>query len=191
MLVNETHDLGISDMFVKLVIIDLDPESCEFVGTMLLGRWSLFQKASRASCCVHHATVMRCAPLAVSIPKFPLHQESLKEIGPELKHVFVKFCLETGRWQIHRDWTKAQRDSSTLVECQNLVRCYDGCRSERHGTFACWSLFSLSNNCVWECFFECCLPVHRALDIGSIRLLIRDRIRTHLTKQLQSSVLCG
>ena len=40
-----------------------------------------------------------------------------------------------------------QRDSSTLVEHQNFVRCYDECRSEQHGTLACRSLISLSNNC--------------------------------------------
>ena len=33
---------------------------------------------------------LRCAPLAVSIPKFPLHRELLKEIAPELKHVFLE-----------------------------------------------------------------------------------------------------
>ena len=82
---------------------------------------------------------------------------------------------------------KAQRDSSMLVEHQNLVRHCDGCRSERHGTFACRSLISLSNDCVWECFFECCLPVLRASDIGPIRLPARDRIRTHLMKQLQAN----
>ena len=59
------------------------------------------------SCCVHHATVMRCVPLAALIPKFPLHQESLKEISPELKHIFVKFRLETGHHQIHRKQQKA------------------------------------------------------------------------------------
>ena len=51
---------------------------------------------------VHHATVMRCVPLAALIPKFPLHQESLKEISPELKHVVVKFRLETGHREVRR-----------------------------------------------------------------------------------------
>ena len=41
---------------------------------------------------------------------------------------------------------KAQRDSSTLAEHQNLMRHHDGCRPERHGTFACRSLIPLSNN---------------------------------------------
>ena len=49
-----------------------------------------FGKASRASCCIHHTTVVRCAPLAVLIPEFPSHRELLKEIGPELKHIFLE-----------------------------------------------------------------------------------------------------
>ena len=79
-------------------------------------------------------------------------------------------------------WRRHQADSSTLIECQNQVRHHDGCGSERLGTFACRSLISLSNNCVWECFFECCQPEHCASDFGLIRLLIRVRIGTHLVK---------
>ena len=35
-------------------------------------------------------------------PKFLLHRELLKEISPELKHIFVKFRLETGHRDVHR-----------------------------------------------------------------------------------------
>ena len=35
-------------------------------------------------------------------PKFLSHRELLKEIGPELKHIFVKFRLETGHREVHR-----------------------------------------------------------------------------------------
>ena len=35
-------------------------------------------------------------------PKFLSHRELLKEISPELKHIFVKFRLETGHWKVHR-----------------------------------------------------------------------------------------
>ena len=59
--------------------------------------------------CVRSTVVMRYVPPAVLIPKFPLHQELLKEIGPELKHVFVRFRLETGHRQTHRKLTKASR----------------------------------------------------------------------------------
>ena len=52
---------------------------------------------------------MRYAPPAVLIPNFPLHRESLKEIGPELKHIFLGFCLETGHCQTHRKLARASR----------------------------------------------------------------------------------
>ena len=39
----------------------------------------------------------------------------------------------------------------------------------------------------WECLFECCLPAARATDRMTNS---RDRIRTHLIKQLQFDVHC-
>ena len=30
--INETHDLVIGDVFVELFVVDLDSESCEFIG---------------------------------------------------------------------------------------------------------------------------------------------------------------
>ena len=34
--------------------------------------------------------------------KFLLHRELLKEIGPEFKHIIVKFRLKTGHREVHR-----------------------------------------------------------------------------------------
>ena len=49
-----------------------------------------------------------------------------------------------------------------LTKCRNLGKQHDECGSKQHGTFSCGSLILLSKKCVWECFFECCLPVYRA-----------------------------
>ena len=92
------------------------------------------------------AAVTRAMPLIVSTPIFPLCRELLRENGPEMKRKFCEVSSRNRTTSIHRNWTKAQGDSSTLVERQNLVRHHDGCRPERHGTFACRSLISLSNN---------------------------------------------
>ena len=82
--------------------------------------WSQVSSDRIGFCCLLHllegvagftlcstTVIMRYVPPAVSFPIFPLHHELLKEIGPELKHVFVRFCLETGHRQIHRELPKA------------------------------------------------------------------------------------
>ena len=60
--------------------------------------------------------LMRTVPLVMSLPIFPPYRELLREIGPELKRIFVKFRLETGHHQIHRKLQKASRRFPNVVE---------------------------------------------------------------------------
>ena len=53
------------------------------------------------------AVIKRCAPLAVSMSIFPPCRELLRRTSPELKHIFVRLCLETGHHQIHCKLPKA------------------------------------------------------------------------------------
>ena len=60
--------------------------------------------------------VTRSASLVVSFPIFPPCRELLRQIGPELKRVFVRFCLETGHHQIHRKLSKVSRRILNVVQ---------------------------------------------------------------------------
>ena len=68
--------------------------------------------------------------------------ESLKGIGPELRHIFVRFRLETGHCQMHRRLPRASRRFPMSSEHWELGRQHGEWRSEWHGT-------SLSNP--WFC----------------------------------------
>ena len=71
------------------------------------------------------------------IPKFLWHRELLKEIGPELKHVFVKFRLKTGHQWIHRNldegitrffnigWTSESRETSRWTSTTTTGSCHE------------------------------------------------------------------
>ena len=104
------------------------------------------QKAWRTSRCFWPPMLDAKYRLSYQHPFSLCTENYLEEMVLKWNANCVKFRLETGQPQIHRNWTKAQRDSWTLVECQNLVRYHGGCGPERHGTFACRSLIPLSNN---------------------------------------------
>ena len=54
-------------------------------------------------------------------PKFLLHRELLKEISPELKHIFVKFRLETGHREVHSFITLSRRHADDEQEFHSLT----------------------------------------------------------------------
>ena len=124
-----------------------------------------FRKASRTSRCIRHIVYARYMPRVMFIPWILNSSDTenyLRKSALNWNIFSWSFVWKQDIGRFIVNWAKAQRDSSMLVEHQNFVRCYDECGSEQHGTLACRSLISLSNNCVWECFFECCLPAVRA-----------------------------